>query len=535
MIIHMRQQLSFLCLIILCLCLAGCGQLQPTPAPGQANAPDPQDATPTATEASAPPASPTPIAPNGPIKSANPNNPTEPPAPNLTPASTAESAPATPSFAFWSMRQLLLIFQAAELKIAAASPLPEDDLPRLPLAPQEAWQLDLADYCSGCRGQILLFDSPESLAAAEKALSSAPDAPPDWQFSNHNVLLRLDGKLSQRRAQAFTDALETLLPASLLQPSQDPVEAYESWAYYYPLDRGQQVDPERGLGQRTLNRWEGPQNVWQYGQASWRYQDPAGTRNPPPHFPSSYQGEPLTYYFLYHCEPGENPNPSRDCLNWRMFIEMASISHQGTEFQNWALGGWRWKKPKPVRWEIFFPPQSIGGPCQKNYVRDALDDAFLQDPARKVPLVVRLPKTPGKRFVGQAFCAVAFNGYLLRQGHIVNAYQGIVTTQNLASAPDYAGRKHIQARNDYYTLLTEVDGEAIYQRSAYEIFWMHQALPEALKDGGMQSFWWYTWAPPPEDNRDADVDPAWSAYQWCYQDLTKAPAGLGVLVCEEEK
>jgi hypothetical protein len=495
-------------------------------------APGSQAATPTPSLSPAANQEPTP----GPDKPESPEAGNTQPSPPSQEVSPTPIAPAIPSFAFWNVQSLQRIFQADNLKFKETRPLSSEEINGLPSgAAQSAW-LDLQPLCYGCWARIFTFDSPEALQEMMQALeaqNAGASQGPTWLLADRNALLQISGNANRKLAEAFQTALETLLPASLLRPTDFGVEAYESWDEYYPLDRGQQVDPARGMGQRTYNRWN-DDNFWQYGQASWRYQAPDGSQAPPPFMPAGYNGEGLTYFYLYPCEQSTHANPAKDCLNWQMFIELAAITNQNTEFQNWADGGWRWKERKLIDWEVYYPPGSFSGQCTKSAIRSQVSDEFLQDPAAKMPLTVRLPKTIGLVHVSPLYCSVHFRSYLLRARDVRDAFLGLITTESLEKTY-LAEEDHflIKAVNRFYKFRTVVDGEAIFEQYIYEMYWMRTVDPDNQLRYGYDAYWWHTWGLPPEEHWDNDDDPNWSEFQWCRQDLSKDPPGLGRLVCEE--
>jgi hypothetical protein len=110
----------------------------------------------------------------------------------------------------------------------------------------------------------------------------------------------------------------------------------------------------------------------------------------------------------------------------------------------------------------------------------------------------------------------------------------LITTESLEKTylPE-EGIYLIKAVNRFYKIKTMVDGEAIFEKYSYEIYWMHTVQPENELRYGYDAYWWHTWGLPPEEHWDNDNDPTWSDFQWCRQDLSKDPPGLGLLVCEE--
>jgi hypothetical protein len=437
-------------------------------------------------------------------------------------------------YSYWNAHNLSLVLQAADLKIREMRLLDPEDLPGDPLLSNEAYMLDLSDTCKNCWGRMFFFDSPDYQQIVVDYYMHLSESDPEhksWLIVDHNLLLQLGSKMRESQAQEFQDALLNFLPSSMLQPSTFANSFYESWDEYYPIDRGQQVDPERGMGQRTINRWQG-ENLWQFGQSTWVYQDPDGSNDPPPYYPSVFEGDPLTYYILYHCEEQINSEPTLDCLNWRMFIELLTLTKENTELHNWARGGWQWKKPKPITWEVYYQPKSFAGNCDKNYLRKNTSTEYLQDPSVKLPLIVRLPKITGVRYISPRYCSVFFRSYTLQPNSILSANLSQNTTELLEKTYDPVNDQYlIKAVNRYYVFDQFIDGEMIFRQEEYEIYWSRQTKADQQLRNGMEAFWWFTWPPPPEENRDYDEDPNWSSFQWCYQDLSQSPEWLGKLTC----
>jgi hypothetical protein len=437
-----------------------------------------------------------------------------------------------PVYDLWNAQQVIKIFTAANLKIKETKDLSQADFPGQPFLGKEALWLDLSQYCFDCWGRLFVFESPEALEETHQFLQDFDESGPgqkSWLVVQDNVILQVSPNTREKLVNGFAEALRFLLPESLLVPSNYDISAYESWDEYYPLDRGQNVDPASGMGQRTYNLWEGP-NQWLFGQSAWRYQDPDGSTNPPPYYPAAWQGQELDYYYLFQCEEARHPNPLKDCTDWRVYIELGTIINDGTEFHNWGRGGWQSQHNKPTKWEVFYQPDAFGGVCEKNSLRKNYATEYFQDPAIKRPIAVHLPKTIGLRVVSEPYCTVFFNSYELSANSIKEAHLGYVITMALEMNYDEAtDQKIYKAINLYYYYLTDVDGERIFKRVSYELYWMRQ-LKEPLKDG-FTAFWWYDWQLPVDKYSDRDVDPTWSDFQWCYQDLSKPPKGLGKLIC----
>jgi hypothetical protein len=255
------------------------------------------------------------------------------------------------------------------------------------------------------------------------------------------------------QADQYQQAIEQGKLEAVLDKMNTPGdENYEPFAQYYPTDRGQQRDPVSGESQRTFNRWQDPpdhQNIWQFGQSTWLYQDPNGGDAPPAGLPISYTNGTLSYYFHYQCEQTPTADPLKDCLNWQIYIELLARDNNDTYLGNWARGGWKRVIPHDIEWEIYYKPDAFDGQCDKDYIQTNFSDAYLADPANKAPLLFRIPNRPGIYSATPKICVVIFNGYYQQAQAITQAYYWRVTG-SIYSKELVGDRYLINADNTYY-------------------------------------------------------------------------------------
>jgi hypothetical protein len=439
----------------------------------------------------------------------------------------------TPGYSRWSSGQAVRVLAAFDLPVEGATSLTSAGYSVNPVPFNEATRFSLPTTCTDCGAVLYSFARPQDLEAARSYLRSLGHTSPRL-FSQDNLLVQIDRRVPESQALDIQTALHDGVLEEMVRRVQDGMQVeYEPWSQYYATDRGQQKNPATGESQRTYDRWEAEDNVWIFGQSTWLYQNPAGGDEPPQGMPSTYSGNELDYYYHYHCEQDPAAEPSQDCLNWQIYIELLTQGANDTEIANWARGGWKRHTPSSPEWEVFYKAGAFDGRCDKEYIQANFDDAYLLDPANKVPLLLRLPSVPGIVDKSPKFCTVIFAGYQQKAADIVRATFWYTTSQMLSKQFDNGTQRYvIQARNLYFEYHTVLGRDAIYKLFGEEVYTMRQVKPENSLLYGLEAFWWGAWGGTPELDADRDVDPTWSELQWCQVDYTQGPAGLGVLVCD---
>jgi hypothetical protein len=440
----------------------------------------------------------------------------------------------TAGYSRWNSWQAGRVLAAFALPVEGITPLTRADMPANPILFNEAMHFNIPILCSGCGGTIYSFANPQDLEATLSYLRSL-GYPASHLIQRDNLLLQLNSGLSDGQVALFQTALyEGALEAMIMRVQDEAQVEYEPWSQYYATDRGQQRNSETRKSQRTFDRWEAEGNRWIFGQSTWLYQDPEGGHAPPGGMPATYAGRELDYYYHYHCEKDPAANPSQDCLNWQIYIELLTQGENDTEIANWARGGWKRHSVSPVEWEVFYKADAFNGHCDKDYIQANYNDAYLLDPAHKVPLLLRLPSVPVIEDKSQKFCTVIFGGYQQKAPDITGANFWYTTSQMLSKQydPD-TDRYVIQARNLYYEYYAQQGKEAVFKLFGDEVYTMRQVKPEEPDLYGLEAFWWGAWGGTPELDADRDVDPSWSELQWCHVDYSQGPVGLGKLICDE--
>lgn len=356
-----------------------------------------------------------------------------------------------------------------------------------------------------------------------------------WLIVFENTLVHFEGNnldLQQLDSELLRSKWERL---SVLESSPD-LNRYKfvDWGDYYPMNRGQGNDPSSGKSQRTYNRWS-KENLWYFGQSTWRYQDPSGGSAPPATFPKSFNEQMTKYFYNYQCDPDINPDVYQDCINWQIYIEIMSEFDDPSLLGNWTTGGWKSLSARPPEWTVFYSVDAFDGVCEGDYIRKYFSNEDLGNPENKTPLLFRLPSTKGVTYTGYEVCAITFNGFEQNIGDIQSAETWRVTTTMHDLYYDLKNNHSvILAENRYYTYHSTIRAKSIYRLWGRELYWMEQVDSADRLSGGFEKYWWYTWELPPEANADVDHDTTWSNYQWCHLDLLSGPAGLGTLICEDD-
>jgi hypothetical protein len=437
-------------------------------------------------------------------------------------------------FARWYSGQVLTVFQGFGLEVDQPTMLTTQNDGVASQHAIESVQFSLPSSCADCKGWVFTFANNSDLELVRNYFESTVEATP-YLYINHNALVMMDRNVPIDLATKYQEALEFGLTRSQLDaPTNQTKSDYASWDKYYPTNRGQQRDPQTGRSQRTFDRWE-DDNQWLYGQSTWLYQDPNMSNAPPLALPASYQDQALAYYYHFHCEKERNPDLYKDCLNWQIYIELFGIGDDETELPVWARGGWSRLTPTTPQWEVYYDVNTFNGGCTTENVLNNASDALLLDPKVKSPLLFRMPSRVGAWHITDEVCTVIFNTYLYRLRDVQKAISWYAITYLHNETYDaHLERTYIKAENVYYEYMTTVNGEAVFKQWANEIYWVWEMKPEQPLLYGMDSFWWWSWTLPPEENRDTNLDPTWADLQWCYVDFSYGPEGLGTLICEPD-
>lgn len=128
--------------------------------------------------------------------------PTRTPLPTLTP---------TPQFERYTAERIIRAIQAAGLEAATVQPVPATNF-GVPETPgTEALAFGLPAICPDCGGVVLSFARPDDLSAARSYLVNVQSQQqPAWIFAKDNVLLHLDGALTEAQARQYGQILAAL-------------------------------------------------------------------------------------------------------------------------------------------------------------------------------------------------------------------------------------------------------------------------------------------------------------------------------------
>jgi predicted small secreted protein len=138
---------------------------------------------------------------------------TSPPSTNTpVPTNTPEPTP-TPRFNKWTASEAADYIIQQGLEFESPRPMTPDDYGFAPMVADEAIRFLLPSLCSDCGGRLFSFTSEEDL---EKTKSYYTDLAEEsalffsWVFSEDNILIQMNGDLSESKAVQYKEVLENL-------------------------------------------------------------------------------------------------------------------------------------------------------------------------------------------------------------------------------------------------------------------------------------------------------------------------------------
>jgi hypothetical protein len=131
---------------------------------------------------------------------------------SIPPTDTPEITP-TPSFQKWTCNDVVQAFKKANLEIEGEYPMTKDDYGMAPMRSVEGMRFLIPSLCADCGGRILSFSSQDDLDITksyyeELAKSSALFF--SWLFVNDNILVQINGDLSEAKAREYETTINNL-------------------------------------------------------------------------------------------------------------------------------------------------------------------------------------------------------------------------------------------------------------------------------------------------------------------------------------
>lgn len=118
-----------------------------------------------------------------------------------------------PRWAKWTTAQGVAALQAASLEVVNPQPMSASDYGLAPLVATEGKRFVLPSVCADCSGRLVALPSPAALQQLRtyyESLGKNNAAFFSWVFVKDNLLLQLNGELSELEARRYEAALQSL-------------------------------------------------------------------------------------------------------------------------------------------------------------------------------------------------------------------------------------------------------------------------------------------------------------------------------------
>jgi hypothetical protein len=135
--------------------------------------------------------------------------PTEDKPTDLQPTITQEPD-VTPTFTFfvkWTPDQVMAAFQAAGLEVGSPRPMTKNDYGSAPMVAIKAIHFLVPSVCDGCGGRILSFANANDQKLSADYYNNDDQS---WVFIKDNILVQINGGLSNDKATLYETALNNL-------------------------------------------------------------------------------------------------------------------------------------------------------------------------------------------------------------------------------------------------------------------------------------------------------------------------------------
>lgn len=143
----------------------------------------------------------------------------QPPTPTPEATSTPEpstsipEATSTPKLKQWASSQVIEAFKAAGLEAESPRVMTRDDYGMAPMLAIEGTRFFIPSLCPDCGGRVLSFSSQKNLETTKAyyiELGKSSAAFFSWVFAKDNILVQINGSLSEETARQYEAALATL-------------------------------------------------------------------------------------------------------------------------------------------------------------------------------------------------------------------------------------------------------------------------------------------------------------------------------------
>jgi hypothetical protein len=133
------------------------------------------------------------------------------PAASVTPPPKEEPPPKKEPFEKWKISQVLDAFRAAGLEVGEVAPMQKPkDYGAGPTVALEGQRFLLPSVCPDCGGRIFTYANAEDLELHKKYFDDLGKGSAwlwSWTYARDNILVQLNGKLSEAQAKKYEAAL----------------------------------------------------------------------------------------------------------------------------------------------------------------------------------------------------------------------------------------------------------------------------------------------------------------------------------------
>lgn len=129
------------------------------------------------------------------------------------PSTSIPEATSTPKLKQWASSQVIEAFKAAGLEAESPRVMTRDDYGMAPMLAIEGTRFFIPSLCPDCGGRVLSFSSQKNLETTKAyyiELGKSSAAFFSWVFAKDNILVQINGSLSEETARQYEAALATL-------------------------------------------------------------------------------------------------------------------------------------------------------------------------------------------------------------------------------------------------------------------------------------------------------------------------------------
>jgi len=111
----------------------------------------------------------------------------------------------------WTTAQVLAAFKTARLEAANPRPMTKEDYGQIPMVATEAIRFFVPSLGGTKGGHVFSFATAADLETIRKYYQNdSGAAKPPWVFAKDNILIQINGELSNAQAQRYQSALNAI-------------------------------------------------------------------------------------------------------------------------------------------------------------------------------------------------------------------------------------------------------------------------------------------------------------------------------------